>query len=223
MLSIIFKCFSLHGIIKDLRAQLQSPKPKLPQWLFVTPDSIPAIMRSLNYWASISKSTKRMLADHQHGDAPSRGDGKLSFANAQGQQRLEEADAFETEAVKHFLNSKSPAELADIKWVPAGLSPAQARAYVDRNMDRLVEEIREELFSPSRKGTKQGKEERWYQEVKVFLPPRQLWGRHTEFDKGWEHVCRTQTIPDHIRRRVGPLLHPLFLASTDYPTDHCPH
>ena len=121
----------LQALLKDLQVQLMSPTPKLPSYVHVVSDTVPAILDVLDLWMSSSKSTHKMLESHRNtGALPG-----VSFAL---QRSMAERGAKRRDAIKQYLLNMPPSELAQLPLVAPGEPRSVARSKIRANLDSLA-------------------------------------------------------------------------------------
>ncbi|OJT04050.1 hypothetical protein TRAPUB_5286 [Trametes pubescens] len=54
------------AVVKDLTRELSKSPPALPAWLHVEVNTVPAMLRALDYWTRAQKTMRKMLANHTY-------------------------------------------------------------------------------------------------------------------------------------------------------------
>ncbi len=200
----LFAC-SLENVIENIRTRLSTTPPNLPEWLHVEKGSIPGILRALDYWLVTPKSTKTFLSLHEH-QKPEVGHGALErtalrTGNRELKRKLDETNAEERRELKASFRSMSDERIMALSFVPQGLSPRKARAFLEEHLEVVVDALQESF----RKGRETGYEEQWYERTKVLLPPKQFMAYHDGFDAAWDELKRDESIDEaaliEVRRR----------------------
>ncbi|KAI0366579.1 hypothetical protein BV20DRAFT_971757 [Pilatotrama ljubarskyi] len=180
----------LQSVMRDLQRRLITKPPSVPAWIHVHEEAIPAILGTLQYWLATEKSTHTMLANHVHRNPEARRrkpDVVLERTrNLQLQWMRDESEAENRRELEAALRSMTDEKLATMPFVPPGASPAQARAFVEKHMELLLDAMQD----MNQDGRVAGFEELWYEQTKVFLPPEELRSRHPGFDAAWTQVKR---------------------------------
>ncbi len=178
----------LQGVIKDLHKRLAATPPDLPPWLHVVADTIPAVTRILEYWQKTVKSTHEILAAYNHTglmDRPDPSDVMSSPGiNPELKQALEANRMAKRESIRNMILGMSDADLVRRGLMPANASPAAARAFLERDMDNIVDAM-ERMVAGNRVPAF---EEDWFRHTKVFLPPQELFKFHPAFVQGRKEV-----------------------------------
>ncbi|TFK90199.1 hypothetical protein K466DRAFT_543778 [Polyporus arcularius HHB13444] len=178
----------LQGVIKDLQKRLAATPPDLPPWLHVVADTIPAVTRILEYWTKTVKSTHEILAAYNHTglmDRPDPSDVMSSPGiNPELKQALEAGRMAKRESIRNMILGMSDADLVRRGMLPANASPAAARAFLERDMDGIVDAM-ERMMAGNRVPAF---EEDWFRHTKVFLPPQELFKAHPAFVQGRKEI-----------------------------------
>lgn len=189
--------------MEDVRERLSTDIPNLPEWLHLDRDAIPGVLRTLNYWLTIKKSTKTMLASHQHQNAEASQQAMelvaLQTGNQALQRKIEETKAEQRREMEESLRAMTDDMIMDFPFVPPGASPGQARALLEQNIDSLVDTLQESYT----KGRITGYEEIWYERTKVFLPPWAFRPFHDGFVDAWEQIKNPPSIKKSTFRKVS--------------------
>lgn len=174
--------------MKDLLKRLASTPPALPPWLHVVADTIPAITNMLAFWMKTVKSTRTMLAAYNHTGLMDRPDPcevmSLPGINPQMRETLEAGRKAKRESIRKMLLGMSDADLVGRGLMPPGAPPAAARAYLEQNVDDIVESM-ERMIAGNRVPAY---EEDWFRHTKVFFPPEELFESHPAFVQGRKEV-----------------------------------
>ena len=122
---------TLQALLEDLQVQLTSPAPKLPSYVYVVSDTVPAILDVLDLWMNSSKSTHKMLESYRNmGALPG-----VSFAL---QRSMAEQGAQRRDAIKQYLLNMPHSELAQLPIVAPGEPLSVARSKIRANLDSLA-------------------------------------------------------------------------------------
>ncbi|TFK84368.1 hypothetical protein K466DRAFT_654782 [Polyporus arcularius HHB13444] len=190
-------CFErLRTIIGDLRRRLTATPPELPPWLHVVPESIPAIIKTLEHWSTLKKSTSRTLENHRYMSKLNPPD--VSRMGADELRRWNMFMTQERESTKEFLHSARDADLVKIGVIPETVPPSRRRGYLLENMESVVDDY-QKLYPF---GQVRPIEDLWYQELKVLLPPEELRSRHPGFDNAWRTIVTQKNLDRTLRREA---------------------
>lgn len=144
-----------------------------------------------------------MLATHQHQNAEASQQAleliALQSGNPVLQHKIEETRAEQRREMAETLRAMSDDMIMDLPFVPAGASPSQARALLEKHMDSLVDTLKDSYT----KGRVTGYEEMWYERTKVFLPPSASRPSHDGFNDAWEQIKRPQSIKKSTFRKAS--------------------
>ncbi|KAI0366568.1 hypothetical protein BV20DRAFT_1055566 [Pilatotrama ljubarskyi] len=189
--------------IKDLSERLSQSHPRLPSWLHVDAETVPAVLRALTYWLNTQKSTRKMLAvqeytspvDHwrQRGAA-------LQQASENGDMQRELRDGFlqQRQMFEAMFRDLPGDKLVQLPWLPQGMSVPEARAYVEAHMEDLVSKM-QQLTTTGRVSTY---EQEWFKRTMVFLPPRELRDRHPGFEVAFSALQKGDDIQPDVAKTV---------------------
>ncbi|TFK84364.1 hypothetical protein K466DRAFT_527460 [Polyporus arcularius HHB13444] len=179
----------LQALFADLRRRLTSTPTDLPGPIHVVSDSIPAILRIIDYWSKAPKTVRKMLANHESMSLWDRsgmaGPQSIPGVSAEFQRTIDDRVAAQREQIRNSILTMSDADLAKSKLLPAGTSVRSGRAMIEQNIDLLVDEM-QKLIMPGAKT--QTREATWYKMLKVFVPPKELLARHPSFEVAWKQV-----------------------------------
>ncbi|KAI0657611.1 hypothetical protein C8Q70DRAFT_1055762 [Cubamyces menziesii] len=192
----------LTSVIEDLRKRFTLDSPGLPDWLRVASDTITAILPTLDFWLTARKSTSRMLEGHEHmspSDLPeAQMMSMLPGGNATLKKTLEEKEAEERAKIRQTLQEMSPESLAEWPLFTKDDSPEKMRAFVNDNMDKLIDMI----YKEGKGGKLPLYEEAFYKGAKVFLPPKELMKRHPGFETAWKQIKSHTGMSQPVLRKV---------------------
>lgn len=191
--------------MEDLKIRLSEDPPRLPSWLHVVSDSIPAIYTALDYWleAVHIKDIGGMLDAHEYLH-PGVGDADR-FRNTPGvsqkykddwqtkhQARKDEASAFLDSAMR------TDADVARSAFHKPGQSIRETRNWIRDNKDTIIATMLGNQHTDSASGSLV-RERSWYLDTSTFFPPAELLQkRHPAFLK-----LRKEFENDHAV--IGPL------------------
>ncbi|KAI0357691.1 hypothetical protein OH77DRAFT_1435494 [Trametes cingulata] len=180
----------LQAIMRDLQRRLVAKPPDLPSWVYLSEEAIPAVLGTLQYWLAAEKSAQKMLANHTHQNPDSprqQRDVVLERTRNVHLQWLRDDSAAERRKdFKDQVKRMTDETLVQMPFVPSGSPPAQARAFLDKHMDVVLDVLEKWDNNCGRRIV--GFEEQWYERTKVFLPPQELRSRHPGFEAAWKQV-----------------------------------
>lgn len=184
-------------LVKSLRERLSSPSPTLPSWIHLVSESIPSIITSLDYWiANCPNKTTGIMLEHFSDEKyrASRADIKQAaaagvFPGYAAHNPLAERDL----AARRSLDQQSDADIIKLGLnltnpdgsppvVPT--DPAGRAAFIEKTKERVVE-----MMGELEHGTLEAKiieEKTLYKKVRGFIPPKELWKRHTAMAGAWK-------------------------------------
>ncbi|KAI0687197.1 hypothetical protein C8T65DRAFT_770881 [Cerioporus squamosus] len=185
-------CYSrLTRLFTELVQKLSSSAWELPTWFHLEQRTAIAVVRTLEYWLSASKSTRKILAGHEIPLPRNHRQPPPNFRPGQQpelQQRLEATLVWERQVIRDMLLDMSHEQLVS-SLVNAGLvsssvSPASARAVLHSNMDTLIDRYQEPML------------------MKVFILPEELRSRHPDLDTAWQQVQTAESLSRPVIRRA---------------------
>ncbi|EIW52006.1 uncharacterized protein TRAVEDRAFT_53988 [Trametes versicolor FP-101664 SS1] len=181
----------LMTVVKDLTRELSKSPPALPAWLHVEVNTIPVVLLALDYWTRAQKTTRKMLANHTYMTPEAQWSQRaqaLGSGGDGGDFRTQLRDSFTEQrcAIEATLRGLSDAQLLQMQWLPQGMTAREGRAFVNSNMEMLVN-MMQQMVSTGKVPTN---EQDWYKLTKVFLPPAELRGRHPSFQKAWSTMTQ---------------------------------
>ncbi|RDX52492.1 hypothetical protein OH76DRAFT_1480607 [Lentinus brumalis] len=196
-------CYNrLTRLFTDLSQRLSSSAWELPTWISLDQRSATGVVHALEYWLTASKSTQKILAEHEIPLPRSRREPLANFRPGEQpelKQRLEEKLANERQIIRDTLlnmsHEKLLASLVDSGLVSPYVSPAAARAALHDNIDALIDKYQEPLF-----GGPRTVEMEWYRLMKVFVLPEVLRSRHPDLDTLWKQVRSAQSLSHLVAR-----------------------
>ncbi|EIW51999.1 uncharacterized protein TRAVEDRAFT_136302 [Trametes versicolor FP-101664 SS1] len=167
----------LMSVVRDLTHELSKSPPALPAWLHVDANTVPEVLHALQYWTTAQKTTRKTLAHHtyQEPETHSGGDG------GDFRRQLRDSLMEERRQIEAMLRGLSDTRLLSLKWMPEGTSVSEGRAFVESNMEMLVNRM-QQMCSTGKVPTH---EQEWYKLTKTFVPPAELRGRHPGFEQAW--------------------------------------
>ena len=181
----------LQALLKALQVQLTSQAPKLPPYVHVVSDTVPAILDVLDLWMNSSKSTHKMLESYRNmGALPG-----VSFAL---QRSMAEQGAQRRDAIKQYLLNMPHSELAQLPIVAPGEPLSVARSKIRANLDSLAA-----VFEAMMGSNVYTREVEWYNDMKVFLPPEELRKRHGRFGAAWRQISQVGEMERNARRKAS--------------------
>ncbi|KAI0357688.1 hypothetical protein OH77DRAFT_1421780 [Trametes cingulata] len=193
----------LRAVIHNLRKLLTKNPLDLPPWLHVVSDTITTILPTLDYWLTAKKTTARMLETHESISPADESDGLAALSRAMPggnkdlQRAIKEKDAGVRAQIEGVLRGLTDAQLAEWEALPREMPVAERRRFVQENLATLVDE----MHRAGRGGKLPLYEEAWYKGTKVFLPPKELLGRHPGFEVAWRQIrARTGMTPGIYRK-----------------------
>ena len=144
-----------------------------------------------------------MLEGHEHmspSDLPeAQMMSMLPGGNAALKKTLEEKEAEERAKIRKTLQEMSPESLAEWPLFTKDDSPEKMRAFVNDNMDKLIDMI----YKEGKGGKLPLYEEAFYKGAKVFLPPKELMKRHPGFETAWKQIKSHTGMSQPVLRKVS--------------------
>ncbi|KAI9060048.1 hypothetical protein FKP32DRAFT_1679333 [Trametes sanguinea] len=182
---------------KSLCEKLTEHPPALPSWLHVESKSIPAILRSLDYWINTEKSVTTVLAQEGSYNLDEELDAFTAGGGAGFQSEIKARYDDQRNQIEKMFRELSDDQLLALPWIPRGSTAAQARTIIESNMSELVSSM-QELRTTGKMPTH---ERDWYKRAKVFLPPAELRSRHPGFEPAWRKLAAGGDIsPAEVRK-----------------------
>ena len=192
----------LRSVVQDIRKRLSTTPTTLPPYFHVVSDTIPVVLKNLDFWLSLNKSTRRMLADHQHMSPMERADAAqfrlMPGANPDFKRKLEENIAAERNAFRQLFLNPTTEDLLKWGFIEEGEDPTRAREY----MREHVEEFVDAMQNATKHGKMLADEEHWYSTFKVFLPPEKLWRRHPGLSQAWSQFRQSGEVERTLEQKV---------------------
>ncbi|KAI0672184.1 hypothetical protein C8Q78DRAFT_971990 [Trametes maxima] len=195
----------LMQVVDDLTTRLSSSPPSIPDFLHVEANSICPVLDALDYWRRTQKPTRTMLECHQYSDPHEqwaardmaiRGGGERSGLQSELRDRFTE----QRSQIETMFRTLPENQLLQLPWMPPEIRTGRdARKFVDSNMDMLVNMI-QQMSTTGRVPTH---EQAFYEGVKVFFPPPELWGRHPGFKQAWETFMGGEDISRATERKIS--------------------
>ncbi|KAJ6520693.1 hypothetical protein DFH09DRAFT_1426866 [Mycena vulgaris] len=170
--------------IKSLLDRLAAVPPRLPAWLHVSADAIPALCASLAYWAdNTSKTARGMLAMYSNSLDSSLVQ-MLKFPGI-------------TPAYRAMIQARIDKPLRQINTMIDGWGPKEARAVGFHDPEWSDEIVMEELAERREEIAEMFLEEHlggnmpprlsgeavWFKATHAYVPPKELWARHPEMEQ----------------------------------------
>ncbi|TFK27293.1 hypothetical protein FA15DRAFT_220295 [Coprinopsis marcescibilis] len=163
--------------VKDLKERLTQSPPRLPSFIHVDRNSIPAIMRALNHWLKEPMSTTRFVSYMDH--IP-RAEGMANIRIPGFPDPIE----FQTRQATQRFKSLSVAEMKKYaaKLGATNIETAQqAKRFVEQNKDAVIKRM-VDCFFDKNIDLDLVDESNWFKATKIHVPPRALWDRHSGMD-----------------------------------------
>ncbi|KAI0366567.1 hypothetical protein BV20DRAFT_1002228 [Pilatotrama ljubarskyi] len=186
----------LMAVIQDIGERLSQSPPTLPPWLHVDADTIPAVIPALAFWRTVQKSTRRMLAHNAHFN-PDNSWSSQAMAFAEGasgeseiQRELRDRFKEQRSSIERMFRGLTDDQVRQLPFMPSGITTREARAFLDANMDDLVNMMHETSVT----GRVRMDEQEWYKVTKTFLPPTELRRRHPGFQEAWSKLSKGDDI-----------------------------
>ncbi|KAF7790664.1 hypothetical protein EIP86_001620 [Pleurotus ostreatoroseus] len=181
----------LKNVMENLIVQLSESPPDLPEWLYVTNNSIAPIIEVLSMWLDtrrdpMHKSTAYLVNawDYKTEQPEEAADRMNELANlhedsliAKGWKSRQNSRT----AMEQFVDSCSAEFLVQLGVVRPNASPVEIERARKDNREKLVEVLTELQNHLDKK--EKPLEDAWLKRMKVFLPPRSLWSRHPGFEE----------------------------------------
>lgn len=192
------------SVVRDLTHELSKSPPALPAWLHVDANTVPEVLHALQYWTTAQKTTRKTLAHHTYQEPEtqwSRRAQALSSGGDGGDFRRQLRDSLmeERRQIEAMLRGLSDTRLLSLKWMPEGTSVSEGRAFVESNMEMLVNRM-QQMCSTGKVPTH---EQEWYKLTKTFVPPAELRGRHPGFEQAWTTTTQCDDVEQAAAGKVG--------------------
>ncbi len=196
------------SVVRDLTRELSKSPLALPSWLHVDADTIPEVLHALEYWTRAPKTTRKMLADHTYMDPEAQWSQRARALGSGGDvgdlpRQLRDSLMEERRRIEASFRGLSDTQLLQLKYMPEGISASEGRAWVESNMEMLVNRMQQMVFT----GKVPTHEQEWYKLTKTFVPPAELRGRHPGFEQAWTTTTQGDEIERTIARKVSSLHH----------------
>ncbi|KAI0357702.1 hypothetical protein OH77DRAFT_1421794 [Trametes cingulata] len=193
----------LMGVVQDLTERLSQSPPALPPWLHVDAETIPAVQAALAFWRSAQKPARKMLARHTYVNPEDRwGAHAMAFegASGNGEMQRELRDRFNSQrsSIETMLRSLTDDQVRLLPFMPPGITTREARAFIEANMDDLVNMMHETTAT----GRVRTNEHEWYKVTKTFLPPAELRRRHPGFQEAWSKLSKGDDISRNVAAKL---------------------
>ncbi|KAJ7498066.1 hypothetical protein B0H11DRAFT_1998531 [Mycena galericulata] len=172
-------CFSrLERVMEDLRTSLQGDGPKLPQWIHVDSAATPKIKSIIDFWLTIPQKFTTERALHEHTvTSPStvleivRSPNISPEYRAGAQARI---DAHRKD-VMDVIKQMNDDQLRSCGLIPPRNASAKAKRDFAAHRDSVIDSMLETALNDD---ANMILERFWYEQVKAFVPPPELWSRH---------------------------------------------
>ncbi|KAJ7483291.1 hypothetical protein FB451DRAFT_1234002 [Mycena latifolia] len=178
-------CYSrLEKVIQNLKLSLKGDGTELPSWIHVPPAAITQIDSVLDFWLSVPKkfTTKRIL--HEHKLRSPAGILKLvNMPNISEEYRagLKARIAKHREDIMETIKRVSSSQLRSMGLAgPGPNASAEEKKQFKIRAKGIMDSMLEKSLNDDGNMTF---ERYWYEQVKIFVPPPELWSRHI----GMEH------------------------------------
>jgi len=193
----------LRGAIYDAKTRLLKCPARLPQFLHVNSEAIPNIIVALDYWAAVELSTTQMLLEHT---PPTSGGDRSYFTGNDDVSpgyiaTSQEGAAANRQAVYDLLDSFTDDHLLCFGYVAPGQTLEEAKRQILLKRESIVDHLVENTAYGSWPGRLD--EEAWYWKTKVFLPPKELWGRHPGFSEFENFKVTRRKLPTSWESKVS--------------------
>lgn len=172
--------------MQDLKQRLIESPPRLPDWLHVDSPSIPQIIESLDYWLNLpnTKTATGMLRAHEPASPSSVNMNILNNPDISPEFRdmLQSGIDGKRQQMGAMLDTLDDAQIAQMGFVEPGAGPAQARALLAEQREAIIDFLIDSEVDGN-VAAKTDKEQEWYQIMKTFVPPVELWSRHPGYER----------------------------------------
>ncbi|KAJ7750682.1 hypothetical protein DFH07DRAFT_922529 [Mycena maculata] len=191
--------------IKSLMERLAAVPPRLPPWLHVSRDGIPAIRASLAYWAdNTAKTARDMIA--ASGGSTAKETSILQMLQFPGL----------TPSYRAILQARIDRPLRQINSAVDAWGPDQARAAglndpawddarvmkeLKSRRGKIVETLLEEHLSGNAPPRLSG-EAVWFQMTRGLVPPKELWPKHPEIEHWNKNRNGLAPYPDWLKTQL---------------------
>ncbi|KAJ7483585.1 hypothetical protein FB451DRAFT_1028935 [Mycena latifolia] len=188
--------------IKSLLERLAAAPPRLPSWLHVSADAIPALSASLAYWTgNTTKTTRGMLAMYGVAMDPS----VLQMLKLPGlspgyRAMLEARIDAPRRAINSMIDAMGPKEARAMGFHDPSWTDEQVMRGLRERRARIEEILLEEHLSGNIAPKLLG-ESVWFQVTRAFVPPKELWAKHPEIGKWDQNRCGVP-YPDELKTQA---------------------
>ncbi|KAJ7147614.1 hypothetical protein C8R43DRAFT_1010132 [Mycena crocata] len=169
----------LEKVMHKLRLSLKGDGPSLPSWIYVPSTVVDEMCSILEFWSSIPQkhTTEEILRAHD----PQSPAGVLELVRlpnisaeyrAVAQARIDAS----REEVMDMIKGMSGAQLRSMGLAPPSQNASSAeKKRFARRQEEVINSMLEDVMNNN---GNMNFERYWYEKVKVFVPPRELWSRH---------------------------------------------
>ncbi|TCD61538.1 hypothetical protein EIP91_008282 [Steccherinum ochraceum] len=187
----------VRNVMQDLRDRFTESPPRLPKWLAIGPESLPAIIQHIMLWLTVRpKSVGPVLDNHVYRSMEAKMWEQVNnpmippAIKSMSVMRMNERK----KEIAAMLKSWSIDDYKEIGLIDRDASNAQAKREIKMCLEPWTEAILDIMV-------KGGIEDVWYSELKVYLPPPELRSRHPGFEELAKATYPGKTYdPDQIRK-----------------------
>ncbi|KAH9916974.1 uncharacterized protein BXZ73DRAFT_105668 [Epithele typhae] len=187
----------LHAVFRDLRRRLSASPPDLPPIFQVLPDSIPPVLRTLDFWINTKRSTAHLLSIHDHvgnsGREPT--DGFPGEAE-DWQVRVKSCFKRERDDFRRNILAFPDSELVSMEFVPSNVPKSRVRQWVKANLEQIVDEQLKHRMDEIHT-----LELRWYSVAKSFVPPLELFDRTPVLADAWKEFDEKRVLSSATKKK----------------------
>ncbi|KII91875.1 hypothetical protein PLICRDRAFT_157310 [Plicaturopsis crispa FD-325 SS-3] len=176
----------LRAVMLDIKARLLTDTPqlrRLPAWIHVDSESIPALLVIIDKWVSARKSTQLTLMHHIVETAGSSMDILDNPAiSPEYRERMKSNRDRQRQQISEYIDTLDDAQMRAMGLIQPGETLAQGRNLLNSRREAVID-VMLKAHLDGNVTAKMDSEQKWYETTKAFLPPSELWSRHPGFDK----------------------------------------
>ncbi|KAJ7041619.1 hypothetical protein C8F04DRAFT_994717 [Mycena alexandri] len=192
--------------IKSLQERLAAEPPRLPAWLHVNPDAIPALLASLAYWETTANNTKTARGMLAMFNADSSGASFVQMLKMPGlspsyRAMLQKHVDTPSRVIKTAMDGWGPAEARALGGLDdPGWSDKTVMEELKKRRAEIAERLLEEHLSGNERPRLNG-EAAWFKVTHALLPPKELWERHPEIEH-WNKNRKGKAYADRLKSQL---------------------
>lgn len=169
--------------MRDLKKRLKIRPASLPDWIHVDSTSALHITNALDFWLGLigTKDVAGILRFHkiQSGGSALEAMNDPSIS-ADFRHRLRENTESRRRTVVDSVHGLTEEQMKAIGLIENGENLQDAQKFLPQRRKALVDLWFKQLLDGNFNSQMEGEQE-WYESVKAFIPPAELWGRHPGF------------------------------------------